>query len=93
MAQVLLWRRENEITRVTTATNTDNTSSQAVKVDNAVDEEQPINHLSSNCHILNSSHSHSVNGSSEHSSVIHTSTYQLSIGTNPVCAQMCIMFQ
>jgi hypothetical protein len=37
---------ENEITRVTTENKTDNTSPQVVKVDNAVDKEQKMNHLS-----------------------------------------------
>ncbi len=71
-------KKEISSTRVTTATNTDNTSPQEVKKDNAVDEKQTINHLSSNCHSLNSSHSHSFNDRSEHSSVIPQSRPLLS---------------
>jgi hypothetical protein len=44
---------KKEIILVTTAINPDNTCPQAVKVYNAVDEEQTINHLiSSNYHII-----------------------------------------
>jgi hypothetical protein len=54
---------ENEITRVVTKINADKTSPPVVKVDNAVDEEQTINYLSSICYSHNSSYSHSLNDS------------------------------
>jgi hypothetical protein len=43
---------ENEIPRVVTKINADKTSPQVVKVDNAVDEEQTINYLSSISYIV-----------------------------------------